>query len=78
MTLALPPQLEPHWTTIRPLLTIRNEREYDRAIKRMNALLDQVGNNPRHPLFSLLDTLGTLIHTYEETHHAIPSQTSGD
>ena len=78
MTLALPPQLEPNWTAIRPLLTIRNEREYDRAIKRLNALLDQVGNNSRHPLFSLLDTLGTLIHTYEEAHHTIPSQTGGD
>lgn len=78
MTLALPPQLEPHWTIIRPLLTIRNEREYDIAIKRMNALLDQVGNNSRHPLFSLLDTLSTLIHTYEEAHHTIPSQTGGD
>ena len=32
------------------LLTVRNEREYDRAIKRLNALLDQVGNNSRHPL----------------------------
>ena len=61
-----------HWTTIAPILSIRNEREYDRAVKRLNELVDEVGDNERHPLYSLLDTLGTVIHAYEEAHHPIP------
>ena len=64
--------LQTQWASIRPLLTIRNEREYDAAIKRLNALLDEVGDNERHPLFSFVDTLGTLIHVYEEEHYPMP------
>jgi HTH-type transcriptional regulator/antitoxin HigA len=57
----LPKELENHWGRIEPLLTIRNEREYDRAVKRLNALLDEIGTDERHPLYGLLDTLGTLL-----------------
>lgn len=60
------------WTNIAPLLTLRNEREYDAAVKRLNELLDEIGANEKHPLYSLLDTLGTLIHAYEEEHYSIP------
>jgi HTH-type transcriptional regulator/antitoxin HigA len=35
-------------------------------------LLDEVGTNERHPLYGLLDTLGTLIHAYEEEHFEVP------
>lgn len=66
-----------HWATIAPILSIRNEREYDRAVKRMNELLDEIGDNERHPLYGLLDTLGTLIHAYEEHHFPIPKAKSG-
>ncbi len=65
-----------HWATIAPILSIRNEREYDRAVKRLNEFVDEIGDNERHPLYSLLDTLGTVIHAYEETHHPMP-KTSG-
>ena len=61
-----------------PLLTIRNEREYDQAIKRLHRLLDEIGANERHPLYGLLDTLGTLIHAYEEKHHALPESNGAD
>lgn len=70
--------LQAHWATIRPILTIRNEREYDAAVKRMNALLDEIGANERHPLYGLLDTLGALIHLYEEAHHPIPDCSGAD
>ena len=65
-------ELEVHWANIAPLLTIRNEREYNAAVKRLNELLDEIGDNEKHPLYSLLDTLGTLIHAYEEEHYPIP------
>lgn len=66
------------WTNIAPLLTIRNEREYDAAVKRMNELMDEIGTNERHPLYSLLDTLSTLIHAYEEEHYPIPASSGAD
>jgi HTH-type transcriptional regulator/antitoxin HigA len=65
--------LQTHWATIEPILSIRNEREYHRAVKRLNELLDIVGDHVRHPLYGLLDTLGTLIHAYEEKHYPMPS-----
>ena len=72
---AIANNLEAHWATIRPLLTIRNERDYERAVKRMETLLDEIGSDERHPLYSLLDTLGTLLEAYEEQHYAIPDAT---
>ena len=72
---AMANNLEAHWATIRPLLTIRNERDYERAVKRMETLLDEIGSDERHPLYSLLDTLGTLLEAYEEQHYAIPDAT---
>ena len=53
-------------------MSLRNEQEYDRAVERLNRLLDEVGTDEQHPLYTLLDTLGTLIHAYEEEHHPIP------
>ena len=57
---------------MRGALTIGNELEYDRAVKRVNGLLDEIGTNERHPLYGLLDTLGALIHAYEEEHFKEP------
>ena len=69
---AIPHELQHYWTAISPLLSIRNEHEYDLAVERLNRLLDEVGTDAQHPLYTLLDTLGTLIHAYEEEHHPIP------
>ena len=71
-------EIQIHWANIAPLLTIRNEREYNSAVKRLNELLDEIGDNEKHPLYSLLDTLGTLIHVYEEEHYPIPDATGAE
>src|SRR3954463_2264817 len=76
MTL-LAKETQAHWATIAPILSIRNEREYDRAVRRLNALIDEIGDNERHPLYGLLDTLGTVIHAYEEVHHPMPTVKGG-
>ena len=64
--------LRQFWGVIRPLFSIRNESEYDRAIERLNALIDEVGTDEDNPLYELLDTLGIVIHTYEEKYYPIP------
>jgi len=65
-------EIRNHWTYLKSYLIIRDERDYDQAIRRLNELLDEIGENAQHPLFDLLDTLGTLIHAYEEKHHPMP------
>ena len=77
MTLATK-ELEVHWANIAPLLSIRNEREYNAAVKRLNELLDEIGDNEKHPLYGLLDTLGTLIEIYEEEHSPIPDASGAE
>ena len=61
--------IQAHWRIVRPLLSIRNESDYDLAIERLNALIDEVGDNEKHPLYELLDKLGEAVYTYEEKHH---------
>ncbi|GAB4550613.1 MAG: type II toxin-antitoxin system antitoxin HigA [Anaerolineae bacterium] len=70
--------IQTHWATIHPLLSIRNEEEYELAIKRLNSLLDEIGTNEGHPLYGLLDTLGTLLHVYEEKRHPMPECSGAD
>lgn len=70
--------LQKHWATVYPLLSIRNERDYDLTVERLNALLDEVGTDERHPMYGLLDTLGTLIRVYEEQHHPMPAASGAD
>jgi HTH-type transcriptional regulator/antitoxin HigA len=69
---AIAKDLEQHWTAIRPILCIRSERDYDRAVKLLNNLIDEIGTDEKHPLYELLDTLGTVISVYEEKHHPMP------
>jgi HTH-type transcriptional regulator/antitoxin HigA len=64
--------IQTHWNVVRPLFSVRNEHEYDLAIERLNALIDEVGTNQQHPLYEFLDTLGAVIHAYEEKHYPIP------
>ena len=61
-----------HWRIVQPLFSMRDEDEYDKVIVTLNALIDEVGNDEQHPLYELLDTLGTVIHAYEEKNHPIP------
>ncbi len=67
-----------HWATVGPVLTIRSERDYDLAVRRLNELLDEIGADERHPLYGLLDTLGTVMQAYEEEHHAMPEASPAD
>ncbi len=68
----------PCWRRIGRNLTIRNEREYDQAVERLNHLLGEVGTDEQHPLYGLLDTLGALIQAYEEEHYPMPASSGVD
>jgi HTH-type transcriptional regulator / antitoxin HigA len=66
------PEIKQQWVQIAPYLTISNDSEYDRAVERLNNLIDEVGTNTAHPLYTFLDTLGILIEAYEDQHYPIP------
>ena len=46
------PQLQRSWTQVSALLNIQNERDYDLALERLNGLIDEVGTDEGHPLYS--------------------------
>lgn len=66
------PKIKQQWAEIAPYLTINNDLEYDQAIARLNSLIDEVGANTVHPLYTFLDILGIVIEAYEEQHYPIP------
>jgi len=38
---------------------------YERLVRLLDSLIDEVGNDESHPLASLMETIGTLVETYE-------------
>ena len=78
MTQATPEQLERAWEQLQalaPVAVIRTESQYDQAVKTLHQLLEVVGSDETHPLYELLDTLGVLIHAYEESHVPVAETT---
>ena len=70
--------IQPHWTAIRPFMTIRNEEDYDRLVLQLNQLIDEVGTDEDHPMYDFLDILGTILHAFEEKHFPLPSASGVD
>ena len=66
------------WAVISPILSVRTEKDYDRAIELLNHLLDEVGDNAHHPLYHFLQVLGIIIESYEEDHIQIPEASPRD
>jgi HTH-type transcriptional regulator / antitoxin HigA len=71
-------ELQEHWTPLQRLLSIRNEKEYDQAVEKLNLLIDEVGTDEKHPLYELLDTVGIVIQAYEDRHYPVPSCSGSD
>ncbi len=66
------PELKRVWPDMGEGLSIRTEEDYDRAVEILNHLLDEVGDDEKHPLFNFVEVLGTLIESYEADHIEIP------
>jgi HTH-type transcriptional regulator/antitoxin HigA len=45
-----------------------SEAEYDRIVALLDNLIDEVGEDERHPLASLMEVLSVLIERYEAEH----------
>lgn len=56
-----------NWAKLECLLAVyRSEKQYLKAVKFLDSLLDEVGEDESHPLSSLAQTIGLLIEEYEE------------
>jgi HTH-type transcriptional regulator/antitoxin HigA len=56
------------WPDIQTIFSVpHNEKDYNKLVNLLDSLIDEVGNNENHPLSSLMETIGSLIETYEST-----------
>ena len=64
-------EIERVWPEIQNVFSVpHNEKDYNNLVSLLDVLIDEVGDNESHPLASLMETIGTLIETYEA--HNIP------
>ena len=66
--------LVPIWDDLRARLglsPIHSKAQYQRMVQLMNSLVDEVGDNEKHPLADLLEIVGDIIAAYEDRHHPI-------
>ena len=64
------PILKETWPTVEQYLSIHTKQDYENAIAVLNRLLDEVGDDDKHPLFGFLEILGIVIESYEAEHHS--------
>ena len=54
------------WPNVKPIFSVpHNKKDYNKLVNLLDSLIDEVGNNENHPLTSLMETIGSLIETYE-------------
>jgi HTH-type transcriptional regulator/antitoxin HigA len=68
------------WPKIKNIFSVpHTESEYDNLVTLLDKLIDEVRENEKHPLSSLMETIGNLIDSYEDnnyqTNHGSPIET---
>jgi len=54
------------WPKIKNIFSVpHSEEDYQNLVSILDSLVDEVGEDETHPLASLMESLGTLIETYE-------------
>ena len=56
-----------------PLGSIRTKKEYERAVGLLDAILDEIGEDEKHPMAELADAIGVFVERYESEHPPIPA-----
>lgn len=55
-----------------PLGTLRTKKDYERAVDALDQIIDEIGEDEKHPLAELADALGVFIERYESEHVPLP------
>lgn len=67
------------WPEVCKTLTVpHTESEYDHLVALLDELIDDVGEDETHPLFSLMETIGSLVVAYEDVHVPEPEGRAAD
>ena len=57
------------WSSISEILYVpHTEEKYQKLVKLLDGLIDEVGEDETHPLASLMEIIGVLIEKYENEH----------
>jgi len=57
------------WPLVSQFVSVpHTEEQYENAVRILDELIEKVGEDENHPLASLMETLGTLIESYENRH----------
>jgi HTH-type transcriptional regulator/antitoxin HigA len=57
------------WPVVRDVFSLpHNDKEYKKLVLFLDSVIDEVGEDETHPLASLMETLGSLIESYESQH----------
>jgi HTH-type transcriptional regulator/antitoxin HigA len=59
--------------TLVPLGTLRTKKDYARAVEMLDAILDEIGEDEKHPMAELADAISVFIEKYEAEHVPVPS-----
>ncbi len=51
---------------------IRSKAEYDRAVAALDAIVDAIGEDEKHPLADLAEALSVFIEAYDKAHYPTP------
>ncbi|MCP4669445.1 MAG: helix-turn-helix domain-containing protein [Deltaproteobacteria bacterium] len=55
------------WPNVQNIFSVpHNEKDYKRLVQLLDGLIDEVGEDETHPLASLMETLGSLVGSYED------------
>jgi len=58
------------WPNIQNVFSVpHNEKDYNKLVKLLDSLIDEVGNNESHRLSRLMETIGSLIESYESQNY---------
>ncbi|MDF3821715.1 helix-turn-helix domain-containing protein [Leptospira sp. 96542] len=62
------------WDDVKEILSVpHTDKQYKKLVKILDELIDEVGNNEKHQLAPLLETVGNLIEEYENDHFLQPN-----
>lgn len=64
------------WAVVGEGLAIKNNKDYEKAVKILDQLLEDIGDDEKHLLYGYLEALGVMIENYESEHFPV-SGTSG-
>ncbi len=57
------------WPQIEPAVFVpHSEKQYNELVTLLDHLIDEVGEDEKHPLASLMEVVGVLIEKYEDEH----------